>query len=379
MKGHIKIGKVFGIQLGLHFSWLVAPMVIAPFLTGQFSAGTADWGSTLIWMTTFITGLLFVVTVIFHEVVLALVARMARLPARSITQLALGGIELDDKETDNAVIEFVVGTAGPIISLTIGVFCLLLAVVLGWSPQISGATPPTPLLASIVWLGSINIVWALFNTIPAFPLDGGRVLRAVLWWRNDKKERSKLIAARVGQFAATFFLVCGAFQLLLGGNFNGVWFVLIGAFLLTTARGSYEPLRDIRIISPLLVDDLMQRDCEIVQGQIDLQVFVNDHLLKTGNQYYFVAENNRLAGMITPEEVMKMRHGEWTNKTVGQVMCTLDNFQIVAPQMPIAKAYETMSSAEVNQLPVASNNQLMGIITRDDILKNLYTHVISEN
>jgi CBS domain-containing protein len=292
--------------------------------------------------------------------------------------LALGGIHLDDAEAKSAASEFVVGAAGPAISITVGVFCLFSAVVLGWSPQISGPGPPTPLLATVVWLGTFNIVWGAFNTIPAFPLDGGRVLRSVVWWRNDKKERSKQIAARIGQFVATFFLLWGAFQLLLGGNFNGLWPFMIGAFLLAASRGSYEPLSDLKIISPLLVDDVMQRDCEIVQGQIDLQVFVNHHLLKTGNQYYFVAESNRLAGMITPKIVTKMRHGEWTNKTVGQVMCTLDDLHIVAPEMPVAKAYETMSRAEVEQLPVASDNQLMGIITRDDILTNSYTHVVSE-
>lgn len=379
MKGHIKIGRVFGTQLGLHFSWLAIPIIITLLLADQFSAVVADWGSSIVWITAFVTGILFFVTVIFHQLARAIVARMVGLPARSITQSALGVIELDDKETNSAATEFVVGASGPIISLTIGVLCLLSAAALGWSPQMSGVWPPTPLLAMIVWLGSINIVWAIFNAIPAFPLDGGRVLRAIVWWRNRKKDRSKRIAARVGQFSATLFLVWGAFQLLLGGNFSGLWPVLIGAFLLTAAGSSYEPFPDIKILSPLHVDDLMQRDCEIVQGQIDLQVFVTDHLLKTGNQYYFVAENNRLAGMITPEEVTKIRHGEWANKTVGQVMCTLDDFQIVAPQMPIAKAYETMIRAEVNQLPVASNNHLAGIITRDDILKDLYTHIIFEN
>lgn len=378
MTGNITIGKVFGTRLGLHFSWLLTPIVVAMFLTGQLFVANTGWSSKLIWITAFATGFLFLITVIFRELGLALVARMAGRPTGSITQLALGGIELDDKEADNAASEFVVGAAGPIISLTVGVLCLLLAGVFGSGSQMSGAWSSTPLLAAVGWLGSINIGWAIFNTIPAFPLDGGRILRAIIWSRNHKKGRSKRIAARIGQFIATFFLVLGLFQLL-DGSFNGLWPVLIGAFLLTAAKRSHEPHPDTKILSPLRVNDLMQHDCEIVEGQIDLQAFVNDHLLKTGNQYYFVAEDDRLAGMITPEEVTKMRHGEWTNKTVGQVMCTLDDFQIIGPEMSIAKAYETMMSAEVNQLPVARNNELTGIITREDILRNVYTHVISAN
>ncbi|MEP6947332.1 MAG: CBS domain-containing protein [Acidobacteriota bacterium] len=287
-------------------------------------------------------------------------------------------IELSHLEANDPATGYVLGFAGPIFSLTIGAFCLLSAVILGWSPEMHGADPPTSALAAIVWLGVLNVVWAIFNFIPVSPFDGGRVFRAMVWMRSHKKARSKRLAVHISQFIATFFLVWGAFQIL-GGGLNGLWLLLIGAISLTSARGAYESPRDVKIISPLRVDDLMQRDCEIVHGQMDLQVFVNEHLLRTGNQYYFVAENDRLAGMITPAEVMLMRHARLTNKTVGQVMCTLDDFQIVAPQMPIAKVYETMMMAEVDQLPVASDNQLIGIITRDDILRNSYTHFISEN
>jgi CBS domain-containing protein len=145
--------------------------------------------------------------------------------------------------------------------------------------------------------------------------------------------------------------------------------------LLTAAKASNAKIPVATILSPLCVGEVMRRDCDTVPGHIDLQSFVNGHLLKSRNRYYFVTKNNRPAGMISTEQVKKIPCAEWSTKTVGQVMSTLDDFQIVAPQMPVAKAYEAMVSAQVNQLPVASNDHLMGIITRDDILEDLYTHV----
>lgn len=379
MKGDIKIGRIFGIQLGLHFSWLVIAVLVTLSLVGHFSAVNANWGSSLVWTTALVTGLLFFVAVILHELAHALVAKMRGLPVRSITLFALGGIALIDKEPDDPLTEFLVGFAGPLMSLIIGALCFLTAFTLGWSPETHMITPPTPFLAALVWLGYINIVLAIFNMIPGYPLDGGRVLRAIVWRITGNMNRSTRTAAHFGQFVATFFIVWGVFEFFFSTGFTGLWLALIGWFLLTAAKASYAKIPVTKILSPLCVGEVMRRDCDTVSGNIDLQAFVNRHLLKTRNQYYFVTENNRPAGMISTEQVKKIPCPEWSTKTVGQVMSSLDDFQIVAPQMPLAKAYETMMNAEVNQLPVASNDQLAGIITREDILKHLYTHVTFED
>jgi len=196
MKGHIKIGRVFGIQLGLHFSWLVIAVLVTLSLAGHFSSLNSDWGAGLIWTTAILTGLLFFVAVILHELAHALVAKMRGLPVRSITLFALGGIALIDKEADDAATEFLVGVGGPIMSVIIGVLWLLTAAGLGWLPETQAITPPTPVLAALVWLGYINIVLAIFNMIPGFPLDGGRVLRAIIWWITGNMNRSTRIAGR---------------------------------------------------------------------------------------------------------------------------------------------------------------------------------------
>lgn len=375
MKGHIKIGRVFGIQLGLHFSWVVIAVLVTLSLAGHFSTVNADWNSGLVWTTAIVTGLLFFVAVILHELAHALVAKMRGLPVRSITLFALGGIALIDKEADDAATELLVGVAGPLMSVMIGTLCLLTALVLGWSPATQVIAPSTPFLSALVWLGYINIVLAVFNMIPGYPLDGGRVLRAIVWRITGNMNRSTRIAARVGEFVAVFFIVWGVFQFFFGAGFGGLWLALIGWFLLNAAKASYAKIPVTKMLSPLCVGEVMRRDCDTVPGEIDLQTFVNRHLLKTRNRCYFVTKDNWPAGMISREQVKEIPCAEWPTKTVSQVMSSLDDFQIVPPQMPVAKAYETMMTAEVSQLPVASNDQLAGIITRDDILEDLYTHV----
>jgi Zn-dependent protease len=322
---------------------------------------------------------LFFAAIILHEMAHALVAKMRGLPVRSITLFALGGIALVDKEADDPVTEFLVGIAGPLMSVAIGSLCLLTAFTLGWSPDAQEITAPTPFLTGLVWLGYINIVLAVFNMIPGYPMDGGRVLRAIIWRVTGKMNRSTRVAARVGQLVATLFIVWGVLHFFFGMGFGGLWLALIGWFLLTAANASYAKAAVTKILSPLSVGEVMRRDCDTVSGDMDLQAFVNRHLLNTRKRYYFVTENNRPAGMISKEQVKKIPCSEWSSKTVGQVMSTLDNFQIVPPQMAVTTAYENMISSEVEELPVASNDHLAGIITREDILKDLYTHVAVQN
>lgn len=373
MKGQLNIGRVFGVQLGLHYSWLVIAVLVTLSLAGNFSSVNAGWGAATIWTTAIVTGLLFFVTVILHELSHAVVAKSRGLPVRSITLFALGGIAQIDKEADDPLTEFLIGIAGPAMSIVIGTLCLITASTLGWSPETQAFAPQTPVLAALVWLGYINILLAIFNMIPGFPLDGGRVFRAIIWWASGDMNRSTYIAARIGQFVAVVFIVWGIFQFFFGVGFGGLWLALIGWFLLTAAGGSYANVAITKILRGLRVGDVMRRDVETIDGTINLQEFVDEHLLKTGSRCYFVVEGKRLVGMITAHEVKAVPRDEWTQKTIDQAMRTLDDLQIVSPQTPVSEALEDMLRSDVNQLPVADDNQLTGVITRNHILEILKT------
>jgi CBS domain-containing protein len=196
------------------------------------------------------------------------------------------------------------------------------------------------------------------------------------WRTTSDMSGATRMGAKTGQFLAASSIIWGAFQVFFGIGFGGLWFVVIGWLLFIATKELRPSAPTTKILSPLCVGEVMRRDCDTVSGDIDLQAFVNNYVLRTRSRYYFVAEKNKPAGLISTEQVKSVPCEQWSRKTVSQIMSSLDNIHIIAPQMPVAKAYETMLIDQVNHLPVASNDQLAGIITRDDILTDLYTHVM---
>ncbi len=179
MKAQIKLFRIFGIQIGLNYSWLLIAVLVVFSLAGRFAATDREWGANVIWGLAILTTLLFFAAIVIHELSHAAVAKARGLPVRSITLFALGGVAQIEKEASDAKTEFWMGIAGPITSALIGVICLGIAAGFGWTPTGIHQSPPAAMLG---WLGVINIALAVFNMIPGFPLDGGRVLRAIVWW-----------------------------------------------------------------------------------------------------------------------------------------------------------------------------------------------------
>jgi Zn-dependent protease/predicted transcriptional regulator len=370
MDAQIKLGRIFGVQVGLHYSWLIIALLVTLSLVGQFYVVNPRWGPGVIWTTAIITSLLFFISLLLHELSHAAVARSRGLPVRSITLFALGGVAQIEKEAENAKTEFWMAIVGPITSIVIGAVCLTLAWSLGWSPVIEPRTPP---MAVLQWLGYINITLAFFNMIPGFPLDGGRVMRAIVWWITGDQARSTRIAAAVGQVVAFAFIIWGILSLFGGRNFGGLWITLIGWFLLEAARASYAQVEITESLRGVKVSNVMTRDCPVVDGRMTLQTFVDEHLLKTGQRCFVVEENGNVGGMLTPHEVKAIERLQWQSKTVSDVMRPLKSLHTVAPQTLVTKALEVMGREDLNQLPVVRNGHFEGIISRSHILRLLQT------
>ena len=368
MEAQIKLGRIFGVKLGLHYSWLLIALLITLSLAGHFSATNGHWGSVSIWVLAITTSLLFFASIVVHELSHAAVARARGLPVRSITLFALGGVAQIEREAADPKTEFWMGIVGPITSAVIGVVCLGVAWTLGWSP---GAAPGTPLLAMAVWLGYINITLAGFNMIPGFPLDGGRVLRAIIWWNTKDANRSTQIAARVGQFVAFGFILSGFFRFFAGAGLGGLWLAFIGWFLLVAARESYARVRVAEDLRGIRVGDIMTRECPTVDRNFNLQTFADEYLLRTGRRCFFVVENGHIAGLVTPHEVKEIARNRWPYTTVGDIMRPLDKLHTVDPETPVADALESMGRDDVNQLPVVSDHRLEGVISRSHVLRLL--------
>lgn len=370
MKAQIKLGRIFGIEIGLHYSWVIIALLITLSLAEHFRMNNPRWGETVIWTSAIVTGLLFFAAIVVHELSHALVARTRNLPVRSITLFALGGVAMIEKEAVDAKTEFWMGIAGPITSFLIGLLCLALAWALGWNPEVTAQTPP---VAILMWLGVINIALAVFNMVPGFPLDGGRVLRAIIWWITGNAIRATAIAAQVGQIVAFGFIILGIFRFFSGSGFGGLWLAFIGWFLLDAARASYAQLMLTERLRGLRAKNVMTTDCPKIDGLANLQTFVDDHLLRSGRRCFVVEEQGRIVGIITPHEVKDVARAKWPYTTVDNAMRPLDQLHTISPDMEVNEVLERMTREDVNQLPVVRDGKLEGVISRGHILRLLQT------
>ena len=268
MKQQIKLGKIFGIEIGLHYSWLIIALLITFTLVGYFHESYPAWSEGVIWAFATLTSLFFFTAIVVHELSHALVARSRGLPVRNITLFALGGVAQIEREPADAKTEFWMAMVGPITSFVIGFLCLGVNYALGWKPM---TLPPTPLSAMLMWLGYINIGLAIFNLIPGFPLDGGRVLRSVIWWINGDARRATQLAAGVGQVVAVGFIFLGIVRFFNGAGIAGLWMSFIGWFLLNAATSSTAQADVLERLRGVRVSELMARDCPVVEGQVNLQ------------------------------------------------------------------------------------------------------------
>ena len=370
MKAHIKLGRIFGVAVGLHYSWIIIALLVTLSLRSQFAVDHPNWDVSTIWAIAIITGLLFFVSILLHELSHAAVAKLRGIPVRAITLFALGGVAQIEKDAADAKSEFWMGIIGPITSIAIGLVCLVLASLLGWNFPTESNTPPA---AMFMWLGYINIALAIFNLIPGFPFDGGRVLRAVIWWVTGDANRSTRIAAGVGQLVALGFIMMGIWRFFSGAGFGGLWIAFIGWFLLEAARASGAQVEITERLTGVKVGDVMAQQFPMVDANSNLQMFVQDHLLPTGHRCFVVLEQGTPAGIITPHEVKAIDRARWPYTTVGDVMRSLESLRTMSPERPVAEALEMMGREDVNQMPVVQEGKVTGIISRGHILRVLQT------
>jgi Zn-dependent protease/predicted transcriptional regulator len=365
MRSQINLGRVFGIKIGLHYSWFIIAFLIVISLWAQFHASNPEWGDGLILALAVLTAILFFISLLLHELAHSVVANSRGLPVREITLFALGGVSQIEKEPTSAKMEFWMAFVGPLTSACIGLFCLALRGLAG--------EPSSPAVAMVSWLGYINLALAGFNMIPGYPLDGGRILRALIWWNTGNMERATRVAARVGQAVALIFIGFGILQFFGGAGIGGLWIAFIGWFLLQAAGASYLQINLKRAIEGVTVGDVMSSDCPTISGNLDLQHFVEEELLKTGRRCFVVLENGAVAGLVTPQEVKQVERARWPFTTVRDVMRPLDQMRTVTPETPLTSALEMMSQRDFNQLPVVSDGHLAGVLSRAHLLSFLQT------
>jgi Zn-dependent protease/CBS domain-containing protein len=368
MRSHIKLGRVFGIEIGIHASWFIIAWLITFSLAAQFRSVDRDWSPALVWGAAVTTAILFFLSLLAHELAHSLVARAHKLPVQRITLFALGGVSVIEKDAPDARTEFLIAIAGPLTSVVLGAVMLWGAKILGGHRD---AGPNTPGIAILYWLGYINVGLGLFNMLPGFPLDGGRVLRALAWWFTGSMERATKIAARTGQFVAVIFIAFGIYQFFHRDALSGLWTAFIGWFLLQAASAYYREVELKHALVGVRAGDLMSRDCAQVPGPTSVQDFVDEFLLRTGRRCFFVTVQGSIAGLITPHEVRALERSLWPQTPVQQIMRPLDKLRVVAPETGAMEALELMAREDLNQLPVVSDHHVEGMLSRSNILEAL--------
>jgi len=368
MNSNVKLGRISGIEIGLHYNWFIIAALIVFSLGEHFCQVNPNWGAREIWIAALFTAVLFFVSLLLHELAHSLVAQSRGLKVRAITLFALGGVSQIQDDATDAKTEFWVAIAGPIASLIIGFSCLGIALGLGWQRS---TEPHTAAIGVLVWLGYINIALAFFNMIPGFPLDGGRVLRSLVWAITKNADRSTRIAARVGQVVAFLFILDGIWRYFSGAGFGGLWIAFIGWFLMDAAKASYAEVGTTAALRGMRVYDVMSRDCVIVDRGMSLRDFVDIYLLKTGQRCFAVEDQGRLVGIITPRDVSNISRDRWDETTVREALRPLQELHVIAPDTPVLDALKLMARNDVNQLTVVANGTLQGMVSRSQLVQLL--------
>ncbi len=360
MQADIKLGRILGIPIGLHVSWfLIFGLVTWSLALGYFPAEYPNLPRATYWFLGALTSVLFFGSVLLHELGHSFVALRNGIPVRSITLFVFGGVAQIDREPDSPGAEFRIAIAGPLTSsiLAAGFAGLYLV------------DRPIPHLAAVtLWLARINMILAAFNLIPGFPLDGGRVLRALVWGATNSFQRATQVATFSGQIVAAGFIGLGLFIVLGGNLFNGLWLVFIGWFLQNAAAATYAQasLRD--QLRGVTVRQLMARDHPLVSAHMSLQDLIDHQILTTGHRSFLVIDDGHLLGVMGLRDVAAVPKAERTTTTVAQVMVPWEQMSRVEPDTELMDALHLMDDRQVAQLPVVQGSELVGMITREHVL-----------
>lgn len=365
MESSLTLGRIAGIPVRLHFSWFIIATLLTLSLVLRFSNVNPNWGAVLIWSSAIGASLLFFATVIAHEMSHALVARARRVPVRAITLFALGGVTELETDTESAWTEFWIAVAGPASSALIGLVCVATAGEMGWS--VEGAAPG--IVAAIFgWVGSINILLAIVNLIPGYPLDGGRVLRAALWAVHGDDDRATSTAARVGLVIAGLFIAFGMVRLLGGAGLGGVWLAVVGWSLLVEARAGYEEVATTTSLRNVSTADAMNDDCRNVGASTRLDELADDATHAGGRCFLVTGDDGTVVGLITPLDVASVQPSLWRTTRVGDAMRPLEQFATVTTRTPASAVLKLMNREDLDQVPVFDKGRLAGVVSRTQLL-----------
>ncbi|MEJ2697393.1 MAG: site-2 protease family protein [Candidatus Sulfobium sp.] len=365
----ITLFKLVGFEVHIDASWLILAGLIAWSLAaGLFPSMYKGLSSATYWWMGIAGALSLFVSIVFHELCHSLVARRFGLPMKGITLFIFGGVAEMDDEPENAKVEFLMAIAGPASSILLGFIFLIvneMGTAAGW---------PVPVNGVLAYLMLINFLLAGFNLLPAFPLDGGRVLRSALWKWKDNLRWATRIASQIGSGFGVALMIVGGINVLFFGNIiGGIWWVLIGMFLRGASRASYRQIIIRKALEGEKVKSLMKKDVVTVPSGISVEDLVEEYVYKYHFKMFPVVDDGELSGCVTTRRLKEIPRAEWRNRTVGQITTQCSREIAVTPDMDVTKCLGVMNSTGNSRLIVVDKSRLTGVITLKDILGYLST------
>jgi len=361
----IPLGRILGIPIRLDYSWfLIFVLLTWTLAVGYYPAEFKSWPAIQYWIIAAATAIMLFVSVLLHELGHSIVALHYKVPVKSITLFIFGGVSLIGAEPPGATAGFWLSIAGPLVSFAIAALLVFLQ---------TSLTTVGPLLALVKYLAYINVALGLFNLIPGFPLDGGGVLRSIVWGITHSMHRATLIASHVGRFIAYLFILLGVWQIFEGNFINGMWIAFIGWFLESSARGliQQQALRD--LLAGHKVSQAMNPHYSAIPSSTTIQQLVDDHILASGRRSFLVKEGDHVTGLLTLHHIRDVPRSQWPITTVGQTVLPIAEMKRVRPEDDLWGAIEEMDRDGVNQLPVMMESKVVGILRREDIISYLRT------
>lgn len=357
---------LFGINVRVDSSWLIVVAMFSWLLTNSFAARYTELSTTTHWMMG-LTGVLGLFSsVVLHEFGHAIMARQVGVSIRGITLFFFGGVAEMDSEPPGPGAEFLVAVAGPAVSFLLGMGSFLVYGLL-WGVAIGPAA-----LGVIEYLGYINFLLLIFNLIPAFPLDGGRVLRSILWaWKRDLRWASS-ITSQIGRGFGIFMIAFGVFEMVARQDFiGGLWMCLIGMFLKNAAQSSYRQVLLRRGLEGEKVSRFMQDDFVAVPRAVSVADLVQEYVYKYQYKLFPVVDHERLVGCVSTQQIKELPQSEWNRQTVGTIAVPCTSANTVTPASDAAEAMALMNRTGSSRLLVIEGELLVGILTLEDLLEFL--------
>ncbi|MBI4503618.1 MAG: site-2 protease family protein [Gemmatimonadetes bacterium] len=362
--GGIRLGKIFGLEVRVDYSWFLIFFLILWSLTmGVFPADYPGKPAGTYVAMGIVATLLFFASLLAHEISHSIVARRRGIPVEGITLFIFGGMAHTRMEAEEPADEFIIAGVGPLSSLLIALLFGVLGAVgnrLGWSPAATIVTR---------YLAYINVALAVFNLLPGFPLDGGRLFRAAVWKYTGDLTKATRYATNGGKLLGYALMAVGFLQMFMLRNFGGLWFVFIGWFVRTAAEASFAQHRLLRSLEGIRARDVMSSPPETVSPDLSVQQFVDEHILRGRHRAYPVVEDDHPVGLITLEQVKAVPRGEWGSRTIRDAMAPLDGVAVAERQEKMTEILQKLARSTGGRVLVVSNGHVEGLITRSDLAR----------